>query len=129
MEKFVFKKESSDYIGNFINEIRNEVLNYQNSCQEVTLFVDPETELAEFKFDYYHNEDMDLKEIYGGANRNLYNTVIELFQWITSSKKFSSMDYAAIQKIRDLLTEYFRLYLPKYKDEVDYCYAIIESEN
>lgn len=127
MEKYVFSIESSEYIRKFISKIRNDVLNCQNENQQIILFLDPQTELAEFKFEYY-DEHSEFKEFYGGVDSNIFNTVIELFQWTTYSKEFSFMDCDAIEKIKNVLTDYFKLNLPEYKDEVDYCYALIELE-
>lgn len=127
MEKYVLKVESSKYLSVFINEIRNEVLDYRNNYQKIILFLDPQTELAELKFECY-DENSDFKEIYGGANCDIFSSVIELFQWTTSSTDFSLLDFDAIEQIRKFLAEHFTLFLPTYKNEVDYCYAIIELE-
>lgn len=127
MKKYVFNIESSDYINKFIDNIRNDVLNFKNENQQIILFLDPQTELAELKFEYY-DENSELKEIYGGVDNNIFKTVIELFQWTTSTMEFSFMDFDAIEKIKNVLLDYFKLNLPEYKDEVDYCYALIELE-
>jgi hypothetical protein len=87
--------------------------------------LDPQTELAELKFEYF-DENSEFREIYGGTDSNMFKTVVELFQWTTSSLEFSFMDYDTIEQIKKVLTEYLMVNLPEYKDEIDYCYAIIE---
>lgn len=126
MEKYLFNIASSNYIKKFIRDIRKEVLEPTNKYQKIILFLDPQTEFAEFKFEFY-DENSNFKEIYGGISANVFNTVVELFQWTTSSMEFSFLDYETIDKIKGTFTEYFNKILPEYKSEVDYCYAIIED--
>ena len=97
--EIILNQVSSNYIESFIRDIRNEVLNPINRHRKVILFLDPQTELGEFKFEYY-NEHSDFKEIYGGISRDIFDTVIELFRWITASLEFSFMDYDTIDMIR-----------------------------